>query len=87
MARGASEPVVGSNERLEAQIEAARDQLASTIDAIADKVAPANVAAKAKSRARGVVVNPDGSLKKDRVVKIAAIAAVVLAVGAWRRYR
>lgn len=77
----------GDTQRLEAQIEAARDQLATTIDAIAGKVAPQNVAAKAKERARDVVVNPDGSLKKDRVVKIASVAAVVLAIGLWRRFR
>ena len=76
----------GDAARLEAQIEAARDQLAVTIDQIADRVAPSNVAAEAKSKARSIVVNPDGSLKKDRVIKIAAVAGIILAIGAWRRY-
>jgi hypothetical protein len=77
----------GVNARLEAQIEEARNNLAETIDQIAERVAPANVAAEAKSKARSVVVNPDGSLRKDRVIKIAAVAGVVLAIGIWRRYR
>jgi len=77
---------VGPNARLEAQIEQARNNLAVTIDQIAERVAPANVAAEAKSKARSIVVNPDGSLKKDRVIKIAAVAGIVLALGVWRRY-
>lgn len=87
MAKGESESGGGSTARLEAQIAAARDELAVTIDQIAARVAPANVAAEAKSKARSVVVNPDGSLRKDRVIKIAAVAGIVLAIGAWRRYR
>ena len=72
--------------RLEARIETARDELAVAIDQIAERVAPANVAAEAKSKARGIVINSDGSLRKDRVIKIAAVAGIVLAIGAWRRY-
>jgi hypothetical protein len=83
--RGAPESG-GAHARLEAQIEQARDSLAVTIDQIAERVAPANVAAEAKSKARSIVMNPDGSLKKDRVIKIAAVAGIVLAIGAWRRY-
>lgn len=84
--RGAVEP--GSDAaRLEAQIESARTELAEAIDQIAERVAPKNVAAEAKSKARAVVVNSDGSLRKDRVIKIAAVAGIVLAIGAWRRYR
>jgi biopolymer transport protein ExbD len=73
--------------RLEARIETARNDLAVAIDQIAERVAPANVAAEAKSKARGIVINADGSLRKDRVIKIAAVAGIVLAIGAWRRYR
>jgi len=72
--------------RLEARIESARNELAVAIDQIAERVAPANVAAEAKSKARGIVINSDGSLRKDRVIKIAAVAGIVLAIGAWRRY-
>ena len=87
MARGEAPESAGPTARLEAQIEEARNNLAETIDQIAGKVAPANVAAEAKSKARSIVVNPDGSLKKDRVIKIAAVAGIVLAIGVWRRYR
>ena len=87
MAKSGAPESGGANARLEAQIEEARTNLAETIDAIAERVAPANVAAEAKSKARSIVVNPDGSLRKDRVIKIAAVAGIVIAIGAWRRYR
>ena len=71
---------------LEAQIEAARAQLAITIDAIAERVAPKNVAAKAKSRARGIVVNEDGSLKTDKVAIVGGVALTFVLVVVWRRF-
>lgn len=71
---------------LEAQIEATREQLASTIDAIAEKVAPKNVVAKAKSRARDIVVNSDGSLKKDRVAIAGGVVVAIAGLVAWRRF-
>lgn len=73
-------------EALEAQIETAREQLAVTIDAIAERVAPKNVAAKAKSRAKGIVVNPDGSLKMDKVAIAGGVALVFVFVVVWRRF-
>jgi hypothetical protein len=87
VARGEALESGAPTARLEAQIEAARNNLAETIDQIAERVAPANVAAEAKSKARSIVVNSDGSLKKDRVIKIAAVAGIVIAIGAWRRFR
>ena len=71
---------------LEAQIEAARTQLAETIDAIAERVAPKNVAAKAKSRAKGFVVNDDGSLKTDKVAIVGGLALAFVVIVAWRRF-
>jgi len=71
---------------LEAQIEAAREQLAITIDALAERVAPRNVAAKAKSRAKGIVVNPDGSLKMDKVAIVGGVALAFVVVVFWRRF-
>jgi hypothetical protein len=71
---------------LEAQIETARAQLAGTIDAIAERVAPKNVAAKAKSRAKGFVVNPDGTLKTDKVAIAGGVALLFVVVVVWRRF-
>jgi hypothetical protein len=71
---------------LEAQIEATRAQLAQTIDAIAERVAPKNVAAKAKSRAKEIVVNEDGSLKMDKVAIVGGVALAFVIVVAWRRF-
>jgi ribosomal protein L1 len=70
---------------LERQIEQAREQLAESIDAIAERVAPKNVAAKAKSRVKDVVVEPDGSLKTQRVAIIGGAVLAFVALTLWRR--
>lgn len=72
---------------LEAQIERARTELAATVDAIADRVHPRHVAEQAKGRARDIVVNPDGTLRKERVMAIGGAAFVFLTFVIWRRFR
>jgi hypothetical protein len=65
---------------LEAQIEAARERLVVSIDAIAARVAPSAVADAAKSRVIGIVINPDGTIKKD---KAAIVGGVGLTIVLW----
>ena len=72
---------------LEADIEVTRVRLAGTIDAIADRVAPANVARRARERLRAQFVGPDGALRTQRVVLVAAGAALIVALAVWRRTR
>ena len=71
---------------LEAQIERARAELAATVDQIADRVHPRHVAGQAKRRARDIVVNPDGTLRKERVIAISGGALVFLTFVMWRRF-
>jgi F0F1-type ATP synthase membrane subunit b/b' len=71
---------------LEAQIQRARAELAATVDAIADRVSPKHVADEAKRRARDIVVNPDGTLRKERVIAIGGGALVFLTFVMWRRF-
>jgi hypothetical protein len=63
---------------IERDIEATRNRLAGTIDEISDRVKPANVIARLKEKAREQVVNPDGSLRVDRVAGAAAAAVSAL---------
>jgi hypothetical protein len=42
------------------EIERARDQLASSVDQLADRLAPARLVAEAKSSARAKVTSPAG---------------------------
>ncbi len=72
---------------LEADIESTRERLAGTIDAIADRVAPANIAKRARDRLRAQFVEPDGALRTQRVLIVAAGVAVVVGLAVWRRTR
>jgi hypothetical protein len=72
---------------LEADIESTRERLAGTIDAIADRVAPANVAKRSLDRLRAQFVEPDGALRTQRVLIVAAGVALVVGLAVWRRSR
>lgn len=76
----------GPTASLEEQIERSREELAASIDAIAEKVAPANVASAAKAKARGIVVDSDGNLKKDKVAIVGGIALAFVTFIVWRRF-
>lgn len=76
----------GGSADLETQIERSREELAASIDAIAEKVAPKNVASAAKNRARGVIVDSDGNLKKDKVAVLGGIALAFMTILVWRRF-
>jgi hypothetical protein len=71
---------------IEAEIEATRVRLAGTVDAISERVKPANVARRALASVKAQVVAPDGSLRPAGVAVLAAVAAGVAAL-IWRRRR
>ncbi|MEO7979412.1 MAG: DUF3618 domain-containing protein [Sporichthyaceae bacterium] len=72
---------------LEAEIEATRTRLAGTVDAIADRVKPANVARRGAESAKAQVVDPGGGIRADRVAVLAAAVAGVVGLLLWRRSR
>ena len=78
---------------LQAAIEARRAHLSGTLDELAQRVKPANLAADAKEeavdRARRAVSDEDGNLLYERVAAVgaAALAVVVALVVARRRSR
>ena len=72
---------------IEAEIERTRLRLAGTVDAIADRVKPGNVARRGAEAARSQVVDERG---QPRTARIAALAGAAVAVGVvlfWRRSR
>lgn len=78
---------------LQAAIEARRAHLSGTLDELAQRVRPANLAADAKEeavdRARRAVSDPDGNLLYERIAAVgaAAVAVLVALVVARRRSR
>lgn len=78
---------------LQAAIEARRAHLAGTLDELAQRVKPANLATEAKDeavdRARRAVSDADGNLLYERIAAVgaAALAVVVALVVARRRSR
>ncbi len=72
---------------IEAEIEATRARLAGTVDAIAYRVKPANVARRGVESARAQVVDERGNVRADRVAVLAAAVAGVVGLVLWRRSR
>ncbi len=71
---------------IEAEIERTRQRLAGTVDAIADRVKPANIARRGAESAKAQVVDQRGQVRTGRAAGIAAAAAVVGFL-VWRRNR
>ncbi len=69
---------------IEAEIEATRARLAGTVDAIADRVKPANVARRGAESTKAQFVD-GGGLRVDRVAMAAAAVAGLVGVMLWRR--
>ena len=72
---------------IEAEIERTRQRLAGTVDAIAERVSPANVARRGAESAKAQVVDERGQIRTGRVAGIAAAAVAVVGFLAWRRNR
>jgi hypothetical protein len=71
-----------SPQQIERDIEAARANLAVTLDEIVDRVKPANVAARAKDKVRAQFIDSDtGAPRKERIVPLAGgVAGLILLV-------
>jgi len=90
---GAANGLSNDPDVLAAAIEARRAHLTGTLDELAQRVKPANLATEAKDeavgRAKRAVTDPDGNVLYERVVAVgaAAVAVVVALVVARRRSR
>ena len=72
---------------IEADIERTRLRLQATVDAIAERVKPANVARRGVATAKSQVLEPDGGLRTTRVLALGAVLVTVLGLVVWRRGR
>jgi Protein of unknown function (DUF3618) len=72
---------------IEAEIERTRQRLAGTVDAIAHRVNPANVARRGAETAKAQVVDERGQVRTGRAAGIAAAAVAVVGFLLWRRTR
>jgi len=72
---------------IEADIERTRARLAGTVDAIAERVKPANVARRGAESAKAQVVDEQGNLRAKRVAVLAVAVAGAVGLVLWRRGR
>ena len=79
-AREPATPPARTPAEIEADIERTRARLADTVDAIAERVKPTNVARRA-------FVDEDGSLRVQRIAVLAVVVAGVAGLLHWRRSR
>lgn len=77
--------------QIEEDIEATRDQLASTIDELVYRAKPATIVQRQKEQSlaalREATRYPDGALRYDRIAMAAAVALTLVALGIYRRRR
>jgi len=76
------EVALRDQDALVAQIERTREDLARTIDTLAERVSPANVARRALSRVVDQVSRPEVQMIGAAVVAVATVGFLV-----WRRRR
>lgn len=81
---GTSQPQ--SPAEIEAEIEATRARLASTVDELVDKAHPRNVAKRQVEHAKSQVYDTQGNLRTERIATVAgAVAGVVVLLLVVRR--
>jgi len=86
MAEAQAEPS-RSVEQVEAELAAARLRLAHTVDDLADAVSPQVIARRQADKVKGFFVQPDGSVRTDRVAKIAGAVVGLLTLRTVVRHR
>lgn len=69
-----------TTEQIEADIEAARTRLASTVDALVDRAHPKNVAKRQVEQAKTQVFDDQGQLRTQKLVAVGGAAVGVVAV-------
>lgn len=72
-------------EEIEDDIERTRVRLAGTVDAIADRVKPANVARRGVESAKAQVVDEQGNLRVERVAALSVAVAGLVGLILWRK--
>jgi len=78
-----------SVQQIEADIAAARQRLAGTVDELQHRTAPKEVLRRQVEALRRRLVDatytPDGRLRTEPVAALAAVAVALVGLGVWRR--
>ena len=76
---------------IEAQIEATRARLVGTVDELAVRLSPQEIArrgtAQAKARVISATTTPDGQPRIERLAAAGAAVVALLVLASWRRRR
>lgn len=74
---------------IEAEIAAARERLAGTVDELQHRTAPKEIVRRQvealRERLLDATHTPDGRLRTERVAALAAAAVALVGLGVWRR--
>jgi len=71
---------------IQADLEAQRARLSSTVDEIAERVRPQAIAQRGMDKVRGAFVHSDGSLRIDRVAMVVGVVALFVTYRVrWRK--
>ena len=74
-------------EEIKAEIEQTQLRLANTVDDIADRVAPKNVAARAQSSLKAQVIDPETGPRYPRIGAVAGVVIAIVGLKVWRSRR
>ncbi|HEY7720892.1 MAG TPA: DUF3618 domain-containing protein [Pedococcus sp.] len=82
---------IRSVEQIEAEIAAARERLATTVDELHTRTAPKEIARRQaeslKAKFTEATQTESGDLRTERIAALAAAAVALIGLGAWRRHR
>ena len=86
-----SESPQKSVQQIEAEIAAARDRLASPVDALPPRTSPKEIARRQaeslQAKLADATYTESGDLRTERIAALAAAAVALIGLGAWRRHR
>lgn len=73
--------------QLEAEISAARDNLAATLDQLRAETSPGALAARGVNAVKGFFTDEYGGVRPDRVAIVAGTVLTLIVLRRWRRSR
>ncbi len=74
-------------EQIEADLDAARERLASTVDTLSDELSVQAFARRAGNATRNFFTTSEGDLRTDRVLKVAGVIVGLLVLRRLVRHR
>lgn len=80
-------PAQPSAAQLEAEISAARDNLAATLDQLRAETTPRALAARGVNAVKGFFTDEYGGVRPDRVAIVAGTVVTLIVLRRWRRSR